>query len=117
LEQEKTPDKIQKTMLESKMYSTIKVDISIFEEALKITKEKLKMFAEVTFSPQENITAYELARIVKMFTQCSVSLGKLSPIKIYTLEDYNEFITKFNDVLDHLDVVVYGNAKSDQNES
>ena len=74
-----------------------------------------QLFAELIFEPQEDITAYELARIINCGVTPNINyiFGREQNIRLsfYTVDKYNDFIEKHNDLLKHFNIKVYGNVK------
>lgn len=71
----------------------------------------MEIFATAEFLPKEDITTYELARVLKFTLNCSHGYGIAEPIKFHSVYGYNEFILKYNDVMKHFKIVVYGNSQ------
>jgi hypothetical protein len=72
--------------------------------------ETMEIFATAEFVPTEDITSYELSRVLKFTLACTHRIGVAEPIKFDSISSYNEFVSKYNDILKHFNIKVYGNV-------
>lgn len=71
----------------------------------------MEIFASAEFVPTEDITTYELARVLKFTLACSHGLGIAEPIRFPDVSSYNRLILEYNDIIKHFKIVVYGNSQ------